>query len=108
MRSRIVGVRVREVVSRQERVLRGRPDQASHVVVGNDVGARGIGHLLDLAHQIVNVVRAGRIRIRLAGQPVQRVPSAALRTGSAVLNRSGSCGRFSRSGCGLRRSRRSR
>ena len=56
VRRRIVAVSVLEVVSRQERVLRARPDQASHVVIGEGVGARGVRHLLDFAHQIVDVV----------------------------------------------------
>jgi hypothetical protein len=73
VRGRVVAVAVLEIVPRQERVLCARPDQPPHVVVGEHIRPRRIGHLLNPAHQIVHVVRRRRIRIGLAAQPVQRV-----------------------------------
>jgi hypothetical protein len=43
------------------------------VVVSKCVGPRRIVDLLDLANEVVHIVHFGRIRIDLAGQPVQRV-----------------------------------
>src|SRR5262249_39791662 len=54
-------------------LLRGRPDQPSHVVIGKSVRPGGISNLLDLARQIVHVVHSRRVRIALGGQPVERV-----------------------------------
>ena len=62
VRRRVVGVRVLEVVSRQERVLRARPDQASHVVVGESVRGEG-GPLLK---------KREKCRTRQANQPRRR------------------------------------
>ncbi len=50
------------------------PEMVFHQhVVSETIRARRIAHLLNLAHQIVHEVRGGRVRVRLAGQPVQRV-----------------------------------
>lgn len=57
----------------QERVLRGRPDRTPHVVIGEAVGSRRIGHLLHLSCEVVGEFDAGRIRIGRRGQPIQHV-----------------------------------
>jgi hypothetical protein len=72
-RRRVVGVGVGERRSRQETVIRGRPGQPPQVVVSERVGARGIGHLLNLAHQVAHIRRARRVGIALLRQPIERV-----------------------------------
>jgi len=36
-----------------------RPQEPAHVVIRHSVGTRGIGHLLDLSRQVIDVVHAG-------------------------------------------------
>ena len=48
VRCRVVRIAVLVIEPGQERILRGRPDQPPHVVLGKAVGARGIGDVLDL------------------------------------------------------------
>jgi hypothetical protein len=66
-----VGIAVGE--AGQERVLRGGPNQASHVVVGESVTSARVADLLDLSGQVVDVIHPGRVRILLEGQSVQGV-----------------------------------
>ena len=69
----IVNVHRRVRLPRQKRVLRRRAQQPPHVVIGDGVASGRIVHLIHPARQIVKVIRARRIRIRLRRQPVQRI-----------------------------------
>jgi L-ascorbate metabolism protein UlaG (beta-lactamase superfamily) len=72
---RLVVGNARGDLPRQKTVVRGRPGQAVHVVVGKPVGSRRVVHALDPAYQVVDVIHLRRIRILLLAQPVQRVQS---------------------------------
>jgi hypothetical protein len=63
--------------------LRLRSGQAP----GEAVGSGRVAHLQYLVRQVVDVLYVRRVGIGILRQPVQRVPSATLRTGSEILDR---------------------
>src|SRR6202050_4338745 len=63
--------------------LRLRSGQAP----GEAVGSGRVAQLQYIVRQVVDGLYSRRVGIGLLGQPVQRVPSATLRTGSEILDR---------------------
>jgi len=73
IRGRVIRVRILEVLARQVRILRGRGDQAAHVVVGKAVNAGRVGHLANFSHEVIDVIDCCLIGVNLVGQPIERV-----------------------------------
>ena len=84
VRCRVEGVHRVVGHSRQERVLRRRPDQPPHVVVRETIRPRGIVHLLNLSCQVVDIIYARGVGILLVGQAAQGIIDVLNRLALAV------------------------